>query len=138
MSEQNHNSSGNPGEILCSVDDCGRPAREGDLCPGHAKKKRRTGIVGGELETAKSGENRPSARNLLREAAYTLADADSEDDAAYDRADHNLAMTAVRFARRSTVEKIRQAFERRRAEGLPVGRPRTGTSRWTRWRRQKT
>ena len=77
---------------MCSFDDCVHPAESSGLCAAHRKQRQRTGRLVPVVERLE-----PRAR--LREAALALADADSEDDRAYDLAERRF-WAAVRAAAR--------------------------------------
>lgn len=104
--------------VTCSIDGCLRPAYRSGLCDGHDRRRRRGQVVHSPLAEVNLS---PSER--LASAALTFADADSEDDAAADRAWDNLRKTAVTAGRRITEETIRATLERMKAAGVRLGRP---------------
>lgn len=77
----------------CAI--CSRPIKWGELCDGHKKRQQLGKVVHVELRAA----NRTPFQ-VLADAALTFADADSEDDQAYDRAADNLGKAALNYARR--------------------------------------
>lgn len=136
--------------------DCPNEAKRDGLCWGHVKAKSDGRGIDIELQApkgaprARAGLEPVSHRELLREAALAYADAEDDDD--YRRADDNLAKTAQRFAKGGAKDAIdealaarqaeinaaiREGMARRAAEGVSVGRPANGTSRWTAWRRHR-
>src|SRR5712691_5585068 len=67
---------------LCDVPDCDRPVHSGgNYCAGHAKRRERGTPMGEPLR-----EQHLSLRERVQKLAVDLADSDSEDDAAYERA----------------------------------------------------
>lgn len=76
----------------CSVTGCDRPA-DGYLCATHKKRAQR----GRPLTAPVVGKLKPWDRML--EAFMQLFDVDSEDDAAFERAQARARMAALRWAR---------------------------------------
>lgn len=65
---------------LCTVDDCGKPAKRAGLCEGHRKRKRL-----GQTIHAPLRQYGDPARTFA-EAMFAFADAAAEDEEAYYRA----------------------------------------------------
>lgn len=112
---------------FCTVDGCLRRAKRdaSGLCEGHTKRAQRGTTVAGGLLERTSSRYTPYASPLerLQEAALRLADADAEDEGAYQRAQDALRKAAEAYGRRAISEKVRQALARAKAKGRPVGRP---------------
>lgn len=78
----------------------------------------------------------------LTEAALTYAEAETavDDDRAWRRALDNLCASAERYVSKLWRDRAREAQRRARRRGKKPGRPAgsfRGTSRWSRWRREK-
>lgn len=82
----------------CSVDGCGRPARRAGLCWGHLKRPE--GRRSGELRVYRAG-----MFAALERAALRFADADSEDDPAFERAKWSFRRAIVRYAEKSRLRQ---------------------------------
>jgi len=112
---------------FCTVDGCLRRAKRdaSGLCEGHTKRAQRGATVAGELLERTSSRFTPyqSPLERLQEAALRLADADTEDEADYQRAQDSLRKAAEAYGRRATSEKVRTALALAKAKGRPVGRP---------------
>ena len=74
-----------PTERYCTVGDCMRLAESGGLCSAHRKRKQRGVQLGLPMV-----EKFCSTWDRLHAAAIDLAEADSEDDIAYQRAEDRL------------------------------------------------
>jgi hypothetical protein len=68
-------------EAPCSVDGCDKPSEKGGLCCGHRKRKQRGKRVAGEIR-----RYRQKPRELVLEAVLHLAEVDSTDKGAWQRA----------------------------------------------------
>ena len=102
----------------CEIEGCGRPAKSGRLCATHRRRKR--------LRLPMLAPIRSRARQLeeaLTEAAIRYADAAAEDNAEFDAGKNMLVDAAKEFGRRDHHHRIQQGLWRRKAAGLPIGRP---------------
>lgn len=112
---------------FCTVDGCLRRAKRdaSGLCEGHTKRAQRGTTVAGELLERSNSRYTPYASPLerLQEAALRLADADTEDEADYQRAQDSLRKAAEAYGRRATSERVRASLALAKAKGRPVGRP---------------
>lgn len=104
----------------CGFDGCDRAIEKGGLCAGHRKQKSRGGALR-PLNDALAGRLTP-AQNL-HEAGLSVADAPVDDDPEYNRRVDKHKKAAITFARHHQVVKTLEAFDRRRAAGLRIGRP---------------
>lgn len=105
----------------CSVDGCDRPVEAGGLCAGHRKRQLRGQVIDAPLSDSIAGRLSPAS--MLVEAALALADADTSDDDAYERAVDNHRKAALRYARQAVRSRVSTGLARRREAGLPLGRP---------------
>jgi hypothetical protein len=71
--------------LVCFVDGCDRPATRAGLCEGHRKRRRRGQALGSPLQ-----ERPATPWSRILEGCIALADADSEDDLAFRRAEDRL------------------------------------------------
>lgn len=99
-----------------ALDDCDRPVEKAGLCAGHRKQKT-LGKPFTPLSDSRAG--RLTYHQVMVEAALALADADSDDDRAFDRATDNLRKAAISYARQAIATRIKEGLARRRAAGLP-------------------
>ena len=102
----------------CAVDGCVNAASKGQYCWGHYKRTQRGQLINAPLEVPKQKRN---TREAVVEAMHRYVDADSDGD--FSLTERRLFETIHNYARRHTSEKIRDGLARRRAAGLPVGRP---------------
>lgn len=77
----------------CEVEGCSRPIERGTLCAAHRKRRYR----GRPMSTPLRSDRRAPEEELL-EAALAVADTDTEDDAAWNRAWSILMRAALGFA----------------------------------------
>lgn len=83
---------------MCAVDGCLRPAARSDLCWTHLNRVRRGRPVTGDVRPRNQ-----DFRDMVREAAYNLAEVDSLDDDSWTR-----AWARMRAAMRRFVHKTRK------------------------------
>lgn len=74
----------------CRDPECVEEASVDGYCDSHYRRKLRGGQVSGPIR-----ERPTSPRQRLRESALRYADADSEGDTEYDKADRNLMKSAI-------------------------------------------
>lgn len=88
-----------PGALMqpCSVDGCPNAAKRGDLCWAHLKRRARQKPMTDPLSYKARGYSSPWEH--LQRAAVRLADADSEDDAEYERRKDVLRKAALAYIR---------------------------------------
>lgn len=108
--------------MTCSVPDCTRPAAKASYCWGHYKRRQLNKTVNVPLEASRRTRDPTQA---LLEASLAHADADTEDDGAFDRAVANLKTAANAYGRRGIFERIRAVLAYKKSIGEPVGRPPT-------------
>lgn len=108
--------------MTCAVDDCDKPARKDNLSWGHYKRRQMGKPVNVPLEASRRTRDPTQA---LLEASLAHADADTEDDGAFDRAVANLKTAANAYGRRGIFERIRAVLAYKKSIGEPVGRPPT-------------
>ena len=109
-----------PHAKICRAEECLNPAARGEYCWTHVKRNQR-----GQDDAPRG----PSRSELLREAAIGMADADADDDAAFERADANLRKAAHTFAFHDIRERIKAGMARAATQGRRPGRPPTRDER---------
>lgn len=103
----------------CEAPECERETREGrTYCEAHEKRRQRGQPLSGEIQP------RLSPRERLHEAAYRFADASSEDDEEWRRADRALMSVARSVGARLHGPSIAEGIRRARERGVRIGRPR--------------
>lgn len=110
------------GQLFCDVVDCddpenpgfARPAFRYGKCSTHAKQLQRTG------KTSAIAEKLPLNEQLI-DAYSRYAEADSDEDEA--RFKRNFFSLAKKVGQREMGQAIKEAMQRRKAAGKPVGRP---------------
>lgn len=104
---------------VCSVDGCGRNATSGRLCATHRRRKRLHLPMMAPIKTRAT-----QAEEALTEAALKYADAAAEDPpAAFRAVKKNLVEVAKALGKQAHHHLIKEGLWRRKAAGLPVGRP---------------
>lgn len=104
--------------MTCRIEDCENEADGHGLCSAHRKRSKKGGNLAAPLKPA------PTARaplEVLQDAALRYADADSDDD--YRAATDVLRKAAQTYGRKAQHHLIAEGLWRRKAAGLPVGRP---------------
>lgn len=105
-------------ESYCTVAECESPTRQGRIrCDFHEKRHQR-----GQTLTAPKQE-RLSPKDRLLEAAFRLAESDSENDAEYERNARALLRAARRLAPQASGEVVRRGMAEARTRGVRLGRP---------------
>lgn len=107
---------------MCAVAGCDNEAKKDGLCWGHYKRRRQGSPLSTPLAPRGAADGR-SARQVLLDASLRHADADAENDAEYDKAVHNLATAAERYARKKHAAKVTEALAARAGRGERLGRP---------------
>lgn len=106
--------------MSCTFPDCDRPVEKSGLCAGHRKQKNR----GQKLTPLNDAiARRLTPAQNLHEAGISVADAPDDDDDEYNRRVDKHKKAAITFARQHQVTQTLNAFDRRRAAGLRIGRP---------------
>lgn len=96
---------------------CDRPAARSGLCWAHVRAKQRNRpLVPLKVKA-------PSTFARLISAALNLADTDTGDDEAYDRAQDNLRKASEAHRRGSFADAVRDGLQAARARGVKLGRP---------------
>lgn len=105
-------------EKHCAIDGCGRRCVSGRLCATHRRRKRLHLPMMAPIR-----ERATEAEEALTEAALRYADAAAEDPNAFRTGKNMLVDAAKTFGRQAHHHLIKEGLWRRKAAGLPIGRP---------------
>jgi len=107
-----------PPPSYCTAGECEEPTRQGRrFCEFHEKRFQR-----GQSLTAPKQE-RLSPNERVVEAALRFAEADSEDDAEYEKSKRDLFRAARQAGATAAGELVRQGHVEARRRGVHIGRP---------------
>jgi len=113
-------------QSYCTAPECEESTRQGRrYCEHHEKRLQRCRCPSAarcQCLTAPKQE-RLSPQDRVVEAALSLADADSEDDAEFQRRKRALLLAVRQLAPLAPGELVRQGMEAARRRGVHVGRP---------------